>query len=424
MTRPPADWYPDPRGQSRLRYWNGRRWTSRMRPEPDPGTPKRGWTPLKDLPTPEPRSWFARHKLATAGLAVAVPFFLLVAGVAIGPEDDAAAVTTIAVEDDGEVDVPSTPTPTPGPTPEPDPLVEEFLREGLPAPSERDLRELRAQCTAIQPDAAQRLDEIASKPAEAQKLVQELGIVCPDTAKILARALRDPDGDGKLNYEDDYPRDASRWTESDRDGDGVPNKRDVAPDDPSRSAWDTGTVTRIIDGDTVEVGGYGTIRVIGIDTPERDECGYDKASQVMADLVLGKTVTLTPGAADDRDRYDRLLRYLDVGNVDAGLELIRRGLAIARYDSRDGYEAHPREQQYISADASSPSRSQDYCPAPPAPQPQQQSPAQSAPGGTEPWNLPGPDLDCADIGHRVYITGPDYHGLDRDGDGIGCDSYG
>lgn len=45
-------------------------------------------------------------------------------------------------------------------------------------------------------------------------------------------------------------------------------------------------------------------------------------------------------------------------------------------------------------------------------------------GGGEPWNSPGPDLDCGDIGHTVYINGPDYHRLDRDGDGVGCESYG
>jgi hypothetical protein len=48
---------------------------------------------------------------------------------------------------------------------------------------------------------------------------------------------------------------------------------------------------------------------------------------------------------------------------------------------------------------------------------------QPEPQGNEPWNMPGPDLDCADIGHQVTITGPDYHDLDRDGDGIGCESY-
>ncbi len=33
----------------------------------------------------------------------------------------------------------------------------------------------------------------------------------------------------------------------------------------------------------------------------------------------------------------------------------------------------------------------------------------------------GGDLDCADIGHPVAVSGPDPHGLDRDGDGVGCE---
>ncbi len=34
-----------------------------------------------------------------------------------------------------------------------------------------------------------------------------------------------------------------------------------------------------------------------------------------------------------------------------------------------------------------------------------------------------PDLNCADIGQQVEVTGSDPHGLDRDGDGVGCESY-
>jgi hypothetical protein len=35
----------------------------------------------------------------------------------------------------------------------------------------------------------------------------------------------------------------------------------------------------------------------------------------------------------------------------------------------------------------------------------------------------GKDLDCADIGHSVRVSGADPHGLDADGDGIGCESW-
>lgn len=118
-------------------------------------------------------------------------------------------------------------------------------------------------------------------------------------------------------------------------------------------AGETGTVTNVVDGDTVDVEGVGRIRVIGIDTPERGACGYESATQAMSVLVLGRPVTLTPGAVDDADRYGRLLRYVDVGSRDAGLSLIADGWAIARYDSRDGYGAHTREDEYVAADEAS-----------------------------------------------------------------------
>jgi hypothetical protein len=36
----------------------------------------------------------------------------------------------------------------------------------------------------------------------------------------------------------------------------------------------------------------------------------------------------------------------------------------------------------------------------------------------------GPDLNCGDIGRRVWVGSNDYHELDANGDGWGCDSYG
>jgi hypothetical protein len=70
----------------------------------------------------------------------------------------------------------------------------------------------------------------------------------------------------------------------------------------------------------------------------------------LSSLILDKEVELTAGARDDRDRYDRILRYIDIGDTDAGLSLIQQGLAIARYDSRDGYGRHPRQDAYVAAD--------------------------------------------------------------------------
>ncbi|GHH67007.1 hypothetical protein [Promicromonospora soli] len=43
------------------------------------------------------------------------------------------------------------------------------------------------------------------------------------------------------------------------------------------------------------------------------------------------------------------------------------------------------------------------------------------------WQCPvsstNPDLDCPDIGRTVWVGSRDYHRLDADGDGWGCDAY-
>ena len=67
-------------------------------------------------------------------------------------------------------------------------------------------------------------------------------------------------------------------------------------------------------------------------------------------------MTLTSDGRDDRDRYGRLLRYVDAGAADTGREMIGGGLAVARYDSRDGYGRHPREADYVALDGATPDR--------------------------------------------------------------------
>ena len=144
----------------------------------------------------------------------------------------------------------------------------------------------------------------------------------------------------------------------------------------------------------------------------------------MERLTLGETVTLTPGAQDDVDRYGRLLRYVDVGEVDAGEVMLREGFAIPRHNSTDGYGHHPREELYfgvsdldgfaellVSCGATWPEPND--VPAPDAPVDSHGE--EIAPQG-------GPDMDCSDFSGPVDTSGGDPHGLDRDGDGIGCET--
>ncbi|MFM7069173.1 MAG: thermonuclease family protein [Actinomycetes bacterium] len=112
----------------------------------------------------------------------------------------------------------------------------------------------------------------------------------------------------------------------------------------------SGTVTYVVDGDTADVDGQ-RVRFIGIDTPERGQCGYIEAKNRVKALVLGQRVTVMESPGNTSDRYGRELGYLQFGRVDVGRQLIAEGLAHARYDSRDGYPEHPREDDYRSLDA-------------------------------------------------------------------------
>ena len=54
------------------------------------------------------------------------------------------------------------------------------------------------------------------------------------------------------------------------------------------------------------------MRLIGIDTPERGECGTDEATAYMEQLALGRTVNLVSDPTQDAvDRFGRWLFYVD-----------------------------------------------------------------------------------------------------------------
>jgi len=96
-----------------------------------------------------------------------------------------------------------------------------------------------------------------------------------------------------------------------------------------------GTVTRIIDGDTIQVrvdGRVEKVRYIGVNTPEvhhprkGEEPGGRAAAAVNHDLVTGRRVRLELDA-QSRDRYGRLLAYVWVDDTMINAELVRRGFA-------------------------------------------------------------------------------------------------
>ena len=96
-------------------------------------------------------------------------------------------------------------------------------------------------------------------------------------------------------------------------------------------------VTRVIDGDTIEVdiaGAIYKVRYIGIDTPELDDkearlCDLaQEATRYNRQLVEEKTVRLEKDVSET-DEYGRLLRYVYIGDTLVNAELVRQGLAWA-----------------------------------------------------------------------------------------------
>ena len=90
-------------------------------------------------------------------------------------------------------------------------------------------------------------------------------------------------------------------------------------------------VAGIIDGDTIAVridGERVRVRIIGIDTPERGECGYQEAASALQSLAQSSEVRLEADPAqDDADRHGRLLRHVyTTDGISVAEELIALGL--------------------------------------------------------------------------------------------------
>ena len=94
----------------------------------------------------------------------------------------------------------------------------------------------------------------------------------------------------------------------------------------------TGVVTEVVDGDTIVVQGVGTVRYVGIDTPELHHPRKPlqrlarRASEENRRLVAGRRVRIVLDR-EARDRYGRLLGYIYVGDVMVNEVLVRRGYA-------------------------------------------------------------------------------------------------
>jgi len=98
-------------------------------------------------------------------------------------------------------------------------------------------------------------------------------------------------------------------------------------------------VTRVVDGDTIELDDGRKVRYLLVDTPESTggatDCYGTNAKDFNSDLVLNKTVELTYDV-ECTDRYGRTLAYVYVDGQEVNTLMISRGYACVLHISPDG----------------------------------------------------------------------------------------
>ena len=189
----------------------------------------------------------------------------------------------------------------------------------------------------------------------------------------------------------------------------------------------TGTVTHVVDGDTIDVvltnGKRDRVRLVGVDAAERGACFATQATAEVRRLAQAKRVVLKGDAVQPaRDRYGRLLAYVWLpGGKDLGYRLLLGGHARV-YDA-----SFDRLAAYRRAEATARNGRAGRWKTCAAPRPV--APVAPPAGNCHPSYSPClpivGDLDCADIRALgvapVRVLGSDPYRLDGDGDGLGCE---
>jgi micrococcal nuclease len=104
--------------------------------------------------------------------------------------------------------------------------------------------------------------------------------------------------------------------------------------DSASSGTRTGRVTKVLDGDTIVVAGVGTVRYLGIDTPELHhprkpvQRFAERARRANQRLVDGAEVRLVTDV-ETSDAYGRLLAYVYRDGAMVNMKLVRQGYARA-----------------------------------------------------------------------------------------------
>ncbi len=101
-------------------------------------------------------------------------------------------------------------------------------------------------------------------------------------------------------------------------------------------------VVKVIDGDTLMLSNGETVRLIGIDAPERGEKCYKEAKEKLGEMALWKEGELESDV-EAKDRYGRSLYYVYIDGNFVNLKMVRQG-----YSFKFEYPPNIRYAEQIS----------------------------------------------------------------------------
>jgi len=202
----------------------------------------------------------------------------------------------------------------------------------------------------------------------------------------------------------------------------------------------TGTVTSVIDGDTIKVEGQ-SIRFALASAPEPNEFGGDTARNFIEEICpVGSTATVDEDDGQNEGSYGRIVGVVYCNGVNLNEELVDSGLGYLSTGFCDGSEFATENwaQKYGCSTRSVSEYLENGC--------HRDYPYLWSDGlcytlpeiiYNEPEYVPScdssypdvcivpypPDLDCGEIPYTDFrVLQPDPHGFDVDNNGIGCES--
>ena len=175
-----------------------------------------------------------------------------------------------------------------------------------------------------------------------------------------------------------------------------------------------GTVTKIIDGDTIKVDGQSVRFALSSASEMREFGGIDSRNFIETICPVGSLAIVDEDDGQILGSYGRLVGKVTCNNVNLNAELLDAGIGYmeSRFCDSSEFSVEPWAIKH-GCDASTVETAPEILPI-------ENTCNESYPDFCIP--SPPPDLDCGDIPQKKFtVLMPDPHRFDGNNDGIGCE---